>query len=483
MAPRLQSVGSMRRTLVAALLLVASPAAAAETVYVNSALTSLPTGEAGVVIGSKGGSFGSEGWTTTGDDDAIWFLIPTTLPTARVEVSVKGISNENLNGEEHDIIVTYGDNDRTEPVEYMPAYRNNNFKTNLRIFGSASAAAGGRPGGSNKLELRLCPAGAPGYSDSCPAGCPDVFEVGYLGGRPESIPWDPATNYRMKISWAPGSIKYTRGVEPEVNIGYPGTLAPKALRVRIGSPRHGVGSVNRMPKGLTFSNIVIAGEPGTPTAVCGGTVAPPDAGATTDCLRADPLQVLEGGVARATYRHCGGVRIAQFWVGDVVDPVVPNLSGSYEGGRLSIGEQSCTPGEAKTLTTTHGSLDCARTKVTSEGDKLTIDWALSLDPKGLGYMPRAFFVDAKGGATIPEPRLGWTKIGTYGAPIAAADAGALADSDTFTPAPPARWPGADRDDQVGDFTGSCSARGGSTRATPLAFAAIALLLFASRKRG
>jgi MYXO-CTERM domain-containing protein len=481
----------MRRALAAAILLTASPAAA-ETVYVNAPLTSAPTGSGGVVAGSRGGSFGPDGWTTTGDDDAIWFLIPATLPTARIEVSAKGISSTNLDGEEHDLIVTYGDNDRTEPVEYMPAYRNNNFKTNLRVFGSASPGAGGRPGGANKLELRLCPAGFPGYSDSCPPGCTDVFEVGYLGGPPESIPWDPATNYRMKISWTPGSIKYTRGVEPEVNIGYPGTLAPKALRVRIGSPRHGVGSVNRMPKGITFSNLVIAGEPGTATPVCGGTVVS-DAGVPPGCdatkpISAESLQMLPGGVARATYRHCAGaasLRIAQFWVGDVVDPIVPNLSGGYEGGKLFVGEQSCAPGEAKTLSGPHGSLDCARTIVKSEGDKLAIDWAITLESKGLGQLPRPFFVDAKGGSAMPEPRLGWTKIGTYGElPASAADAGVESSADAGKIDPPPRNSNLEGDEPGGgELPCSCSTPGRPARTTPLALAGLALLLLVSRKRG
>lgn len=482
----------MRRALAAAILLVSSQATAAETIYVNDPLTAPPKGAIdSVLVGSKGGTFGPDGWTTTGDDDAIWFVIPATLPNARVEVNVKGISDANLNGEEHDIIVTYGDTDRMEPVEYMPAYRNNNFKTNLRIFGSASPGAGGRPGGSNKLELRLCPSGFPGYSDSCPPGCPDVFEVGYLGGKPESIPWDPSQNYRMKIWWSPGSIKYTRGVEPEVSIGYPGTLAPKALRVRIGSPRHGVGSVNRMPRGLTFSNVLIAGEPGVATPVCGGTVAP-DAGssdAPAACISADPLQMLDGGIARATYRHCAGaasLRIAQFWLGDAVDPVVPNISGAYEAGNLVVGDQSCKPGEAKVLSTAHGSLDCARTVVKSDGDKLTIDWALTPDAKGLGFMPRPFFVDAKGGTATPEPRLGWTKVGTYGETSLEADAGPIATDDAgrFLPDGARRSDYLDSDDLGGgELPCSCSTPGRSSRTTPLAFAAFALLLLVSRKRG
>ena len=403
------------RSLTLAALLVASRASA-ETTYVDDPLSAMPKGAAGVVVGNKGGAFSASGWTTTGDDDALWFLIPATLPTARVEVNVKGVSTTNLDGEEHDLIVTYGDSDRTEPVEYSPAYRNNTFKTNLRIFGAGSPAAGGRPQGANKLELRLCPAGLPGYTDMCPCST-DVFEVGYLGGPPNAIPWDPATNYRFKISWAPGSIKYTRGIEPEVSIGYPGSLAPKALRVRIGSPRHGVGSVNRMPKGITFQNLLIAGTPGTATPACTPADAGVDASSTCDPskpMRVDPL-VMSGDVARVTYHHCAGAssfRIAQFFIGDVVDPVVPNLAGGYEGGRLFVGGDSCAPGEAKKLASAHGSLDCARTKVVAEGNKLTIDWAVSLDPGGLGVKPRPFFVDAKGTAT-PEPRLGWTRVGTY----------------------------------------------------------------------
>ncbi len=422
-------VASLTLTLVA-ITGGAGRARAAEVIYVDHPLTSAPTPKvAAVTVGSRGGSFGPEGWTTTGDEDAIWFLIPATLPKARVEVSVKGISNAVLDGEEHDLLVTYGDTDRTEPVEYSPAYRNNNFKTNLRIFGSASPAAGGRPGGANKLELRLCPSGPPGHSESCAPGCPDIFTVGYLGGPPEAIPWDPATAYRFRVWWAPGAIHYTRGVEPEVRLDHPGTLAPKQLRVRIGSPRHGNGSPNRMPKGITFKDLVIAGEPGAETPVCGaaadaGTDAattPTDAGCTTGLSASDLSMVNEAG--RVEYRHCTGgtLRVAQFWVGDVVDATSPSLTGGYEAGKLFVGAQSCTPGDPVVLSSTHGSLDCARTKVVASAGRLTVDWAIRLDPTTLGAAPRGFFVDAKGGT--PELRLGWTKVGMFSIGGAVADAG------------------------------------------------------------
>lgn len=466
----------MRRLALSSLLLLsAGRASAAETIYVDDPLTAPPKAAvAGVVVGSQGGSFGPSGWTTTGDDDAIWFLVPASLPTARVEVSVKGISTATLDGEEHDLIVTYGDTDRTEPVDYMPAYRNNNFKTNLRIFGALSPGAGGRPQGANKLELRLCPAGFPGYSDTCPAGCTDYFEVAYLGAV-DAIPWDAATNYRMKVAWSPGSIGYTRGgPEPEAKLSYPGTLAPKALRVRIGSPRHGVGSVNRMPKGLTFSNVLIAGVPGAATPVCGGTVADAgvDAAGCDKPISVEPLTVVGSGpsrVARVAYRHCAGAaafRIVQFWIGDGVDPAIPSLSGGYEGGRLFVGGESCAPGEAKTLSSPHGSLDCARTKVVTDGERVIVDWALQ-PSAALSAVPRPFFVDAKGGT--PEARLGWTNIGTWGDPKPAPDAGDVVEDDASS-----SWDGAtsdargsnniDQDLGGGELPCSCSSPGRETRA-------------------
>jgi hypothetical protein len=400
----------MRWTVTLAIVLLATNASAAETIYVDSPLSAMPTGAGGTVVGNKGGTFSASGWTTTGEDDALWFLIPATLPTVRIEVNVKGISNAALDGEEHDLIVTYGDSDRPEPVEYMPAYRNNGFKTNLRIFGSTSEAAGGRPVGANKLELALCTAGAPGYYDMCPCTSGAFFEVGYLG-TVGTIPWDPATNYRFKINWSPGVISYTRsGSEAPVTIKYPGTIAPKNLRVRIGSPRHGVGSPNHMPKGLTFSNLVIAGEPGAATPVCA--TGATDAGAAC-MLRADPMTMV-GTIARVPYYHCGSPRVAQFWVGDAVDPALPNLSGGFDAttSKLFVGDQTCDIGEAKKLTTPDGSLDCSRTKLLIEGTKVTFDWALELNPATLGSKPRGFFVDAKGG--VPETRLGWTRVGTYG---------------------------------------------------------------------
>lgn len=113
----------------------------------------------------------------------------------------------------------------------------------------------------------------------------------------------------------------------------------------------------------------------------------------------------------------------------------------------------------KKLTTPHGSLDCARSKLVAEGNKVTIDWAVELDPTGLGLLPRPFFVDAKGG--IPETRLGWTRVGTYGS-SSTPDAGAGADAEVPW-APAEAGPGSKRamsEDDLGGGDLACSCRVG-----------------------
>jgi len=185
------------------------------------------------------------------------------------------VSSANLLDEEHDFLVWYGETDAAEPVGYMPWFRNNSFKGQLRIFGKN----GGRPQGASKLELALCPGGSPGYFDTCPDACKDssIYTFAYMGGgAPVAIPWDASTSYRIVVQWKPGVIAWSRGVESEMTATFPGTYAPKALRVRLGSPRHVAGSVNTMPLGIVFKDLKVVGEPGTPTPVCGSVA--PDAG-------------------------------------------------------------------------------------------------------------------------------------------------------------------------------------------------------------
>ncbi|MGZ3422024.1 MAG: CBM96 family carbohydrate-binding protein [Polyangiales bacterium] len=264
----------MRVALVLALsaiTAIAAPASAAG--YIDDPLTA-PT-FAG--RGSSGGSFDASGWTTSGPTDTVWYEIPDALPTGKLEIDVTGLSvGGSLVGADHDLLAIYqAPTGKAEPIDYSPWFRNNDFKAFLRIFGSAEVGRGG----AMKLELALCPRGDPWYHDeACPASC-DKGDLAYAGGSPTDVGWDATKTYRLGIAWGSGKAVISRDGVDLATLPYDGTYAPKPVRVRIGSPRHGISDVAFMPKGITFKNLIVTGEPGTMTPACGAVVET-DAGAT-----------------------------------------------------------------------------------------------------------------------------------------------------------------------------------------------------------
>lgn len=369
--------------------------------------------------GVRGGDFGPEGWTTRGDEDTLWVVVDRALPQGRVEVTVSGLGSErNLTGALHDLLVVYGATDEAEPVRYAPFFRSNDFKVQVRVIGSGEPSRGH---GASKLELRRCPAGGPGHHETCPVGCAEHVASSYLNGAPlGALPWNPQRSYRLRVEWSPGRIAYDRGDAPAV-IDFDGTYAPSSLVVRLGSPRHTAGSLDRMPGGAVFSDLRVEGVPGEPTRLCdeGGRPGEPPDPELPACVRAVSLAPAAGAgqeqVFRAAYAHCGGAdafRIVQVWVTDEIAPNVPGVGANFEGGRFGVGASSCLPGEdARLLQLPWGSIDCARSSVSSAGDVVTVDWALRFDPAFAGE--HGVWFDAKGGGGDPEPRLGWTRMGTY----------------------------------------------------------------------
>jgi MYXO-CTERM domain-containing protein len=265
---------SMRPAVVAcvtAALLVPSTAAAAE--YVNDPLTanSFPG------RGSKGGTFSASGWTVTGEPDAVWYEIADALPSGRIEYTVTGLSlSSSLTGVDHDIFTMYqAPTGQAEPIAYSPYFRNNDFKTFQRIFGTQET---GHPPGSMKIELAFCPRGEPWYHDEvCTASC-DGSGIGYAGGSAQDIGWDASAAYRIAIEWGGGSLRYFRDQTELSSINYPGEFAPQPLRIRFGSPRHdGVyPGQAMMPIGITFRDVLVTGTPGSMTPICNAQA--PDAG-------------------------------------------------------------------------------------------------------------------------------------------------------------------------------------------------------------
>lgn len=258
-------------------VLLAAPHALAVE-YVNDPLTSASFAGRG----NKGGSFSPSGWTTAEEPDAVWWEVAEALPSARIEYTVTGISTTtSLTGADHDIFTLYqAPTGQPEPIAYSPYFRNNDFKAFTRIFGMQEPGRNG----AMKLELAFCPRGDPWHHDEvCSAAC-DGSALAYANGTDKDVGWDGSKAYRMAIEWGNGKMSFFRDNVELGSVSYPGTYAPKPLRVRLGSPRHdGVyPGAALMPKGLVFKDVLITGTPGAMTPVCGsiGTGGTAGAGGT-----------------------------------------------------------------------------------------------------------------------------------------------------------------------------------------------------------
>lgn len=239
----------------AAAVLLAAPAALA-TEYVNDPLTA----PAFAGRGSKGGTFGANGWTTSDGKDSVWYEVPDALESGSVTYTVTGLSlTTTLTGGDHDILALYqAPTGVSEPIGYSPWYRDNDFKVFTRIKGAMDAAVAGKV----KLEVFRCPRGEPWYhSTPCDAGCgTDDFAYSPDEG------WDPAASYVMGVSWAPGVVRFSRDGVELGHIDFTGTYAPQPLRVRIGSPRNDYDP--EMPIGITIKDVKVSGTKGAMTPLC-----------------------------------------------------------------------------------------------------------------------------------------------------------------------------------------------------------------------
>lgn len=96
----------------------------------------------------------------------------------------------------------------------------------------------------------------------------------------------------------------------------------------------------------------------------------------------------------------------------VVAAEEPAVAPSYEGGLLRLDAQSCAPGQNAKLLSTYGNLDCGTSSVSENGNELAVTFSLEFDTFSFAG-ERGLFVDSKGGSVDPEPRLGWTSVGTW----------------------------------------------------------------------
>jgi hypothetical protein len=270
--------GRMRRSWFPFLLVAATTSLVARGARADTFVDDPLTEGSFAGRGSQGGTFDAEGWTTAGGTDAIWYEIGPALPSGKIEFSVRGVSVTDavtLTGADHDLFAMYqAPAGQPEPIEYSPYFRNNDFKTFLRIFGVQEPDRAG----AMKVEFIRCPRGEPWYHDTeCALDC-GGNQLAYANGNDKDIGWDPAAWYRIGFVWGDGVLSFSRDGAQLGSISYPGTYAAGPLRVRLGSPRHGISDVAFMPSGLTFKDVLVSGTPGEMTPVCGATT-PPDAGA------------------------------------------------------------------------------------------------------------------------------------------------------------------------------------------------------------
>ncbi len=152
------------------------------------------------------------------------------------------------------------------------------------------------------------------------------------------------------------------------------------------------------------------------------------ANASADCIVATSLSPMsamgESVTLTASYTHCEGpaaFRIVQLWIGEEVTPEAVRVSLSYEAGVFALESAStCMAGEAKILNGPYADFDCATATATPVGNDLVMRWPLAFDAAAFPGEHR-LFVDARGGTGNPEPRLGWTEMGTFTVPAPSTD--------------------------------------------------------------
>ena len=212
-----------------------------------------------------GGSFGPEGWTVTARADRIFWEVPRIVEGS-VAFTMKNVTLDNLPLNDHEVFAMYeGGYDIEHPIGYNPGFRNNAFKSMIRIYG---VAEGGDRVGKQKIMWGMCPFGAPGYHDgTCPCSQPaGFFEEPFDG----DVTWD-GTPQRLKIAWADGVTHYYRNDVEVLSIDWAASglsFGPDSLYVSLGNPRPQDVDTAGMPIGAVFSDLVLEGWTGPVTPTC-----------------------------------------------------------------------------------------------------------------------------------------------------------------------------------------------------------------------
>jgi hypothetical protein len=222
----------------------------------------LIAGTAGTAVG---GSFGDAGWTVTGKADRVYWAIPR-LVEGSVEFTMTNVTLDNLPLADHEVFAMYeGGYDIEHPIGYNPEFRNNAFKSMIRIYGVAEPERTGQ----QKIMWGMCPLGAPGYLEGeCPCMNPVGFFEEPFGG---DAGWDGSPQ-TLRVEWADGVTRYFRNDVEVLSIDWAGSgfsFGPQALYVSLGNPRPEEVDTAGMPIGAVFSNLVVEGWTGPVTPTCG----------------------------------------------------------------------------------------------------------------------------------------------------------------------------------------------------------------------
>jgi hypothetical protein len=220
----------------------------------------------GTVGAPVGGAFGPEGWTVTGNADRVYWEVPT-LFEGSVAFTVKNITHDNLPLNDHEIFAMYeGGYDIEHPIKYSPDFRNNAYKSMIRIYG---VAEGADRVGKQKIMWGMCPMGAPGYhGGSCPCVTPAGFFEEPFGGDQG---WDGSPQ-RLKVEWKDGVTRYFRNDAEVLTIEWADSglaFGPSSLYISLGNPRPLEVANASMPIGAVFYDLVIEGWTGPVSATCG----------------------------------------------------------------------------------------------------------------------------------------------------------------------------------------------------------------------
>lgn len=211
-----------------------------------------------------GGSFGPEGWTVTGAADRVYWSVPR-LVEGSVEFTIVNLTLDMLPLNDHEVFAMYeGGHGIEHPIGYSPEFRNNAFKSMIRIYGMAEADRVGK----QKIMWGLCPFGAGFHDGTCPCQDPVGFFEEPFGGDGT---WDGSPQ-RLRVEWKDGLTRFLRNDVEVLAIDWSQSgfgFGPQELYVSLGNPRPEAVDTAGMPIGATFTDVVIEGWTGPETPTCG----------------------------------------------------------------------------------------------------------------------------------------------------------------------------------------------------------------------